>query len=138
MLEKTVKQLRQKLQRKLNNANAEVTIDQWIILDLLHKEDGVNQNELAASAYKDAPTVTRIIDLLCKKKFTERVPDATDRRRFNIKLTELGKQKINNLLPLVQSFRKKGWGDLTFEDYQTLIRILKTISQNVQTALRDD
>ncbi len=132
LIERTIKRIRQAFQKKLNEHNAGLTVDQWVILDKLQKNDGLSQNEIADSTFKDAPTVTRIIDLLCKKGFTERVMDDNDRRRFKIHLTDLGKERISEILPVVVELRRQGWQSLTDEDYITLIRILDTIYINYE------
>ncbi|WP_026210368.1 MarR family winged helix-turn-helix transcriptional regulator [Flexithrix dorotheae] len=129
-IERTMKKIRQNLQRKLNEIDAGITVDQWVILDELQQKNGLSQNEIADSTFKDAPTVTRIIDLLCKKGLTERVMDENDRRRFKILLTQEGKSKVNEVLPVVMEVRKQGWNGLGEEDHQNLIRILDTIFEN--------
>jgi len=85
---------------------------------------------LAEKTFKDAPTVTRIIDLLCKKELTERRSDPNDRRRFKIYLTPIGQAKIKQVLPVVLDLRKQGIKGLSREEYDTLIRILDTIFNN--------
>jgi len=79
---------------------------------------------------KDAPTFTRIIDLLCKKKLVERNQYNVDRRRLNINLITKGKKKVEEVSPIVLEMREKGWQNLSDEDYTTMIRILDTIYTN--------
>ena len=130
-IEQTAKKIRQHLQKKLNEIEADITVDQWVILDLLQKTDGLSQNELAIQSYKDAPTVTRIIDLLCKKGLLARHADQQDRRRFNIVLTNSGKQKIKEVYPTVVAVRKQGWSGLGSTEYEQLIGILNKVFKNL-------
>ncbi len=130
MLERTQRKIRQYFQKELLSRKTDVTVNQWIILDRLNRNDGLSQNEIADTTLKDAPTVTRIIDLLVKKKLVTRVVDNGDRRRFNILLTKAGKQKVEEVTPIVMEMRKKGWESLTDEDYTTMMRILDTIYKN--------
>jgi len=130
LLERTQKKVRQYFQKALQANKTGITVDQWIILDRLHRKDGISQNEVAEMTLKDAPTVTRIIDLLCKKKLVERTQDSGDRRRLKLNLTSKGKQKVKEVLPIVQEMREKGWQNLSDEDYSTMIRILDTIYVN--------
>lgn len=131
-IERTAKRMKQHLQRKFNSLNYGITVDQWVILDVLHDDDGMSQYEIADRTYKDAPTVTRIIDLLCKKGLTKREIDESDRRRFNIFLTTQGREKVNEILPVVMEFRNQGLRGLCNEDYQRLMRVLDTIFDNFQ------
>lgn len=130
-IERTTKKIKQKLQRKFHALQAGITVDQWVVLDSLHEHPGLSQYEIAEKTYKDAPTVTRIIDLLCKKDLVERVMDESDRRRFNVFLTENGKAKITELLPVVIEMQEIGWGDLQDADYKQLLRILDIIFNNL-------
>ena len=78
IIERTAKRMKQAFKRELNAASVGVTVDQWIILQFLNDRDGSSQFEIAKETYKDAPTVTRIIDLLCKKGLICRKADPTD------------------------------------------------------------
>lgn len=131
-IERTMKKIRQHLQGRFAEMGADLTVDQWVLLDLLNKQDGLSQNEIARQVYKDAPTVTRIIDLLCKKGLTRRVADEADRRRFSIVLTSEGKAKVEEVLPVVIEVREQGWGGLSATDYADLIRILNTVFDNLK------
>ena len=130
LIERTIKKIRQNLQRRFVEAGLDITVDQWVILDQLNNRNGLSQNELAECTYKDAPTVTRIIDLLCKKGYTTRVMDTSDRRRFQIMLTEKGHEIIDKALPEVYTIRKIGWDGLTDSDYKNLMYILDKIYHN--------
>jgi len=131
-IERTAKKIRQHLQKKFNEIGADLTVDQWVVLDLLQETDGLSQNEIAQRSFKDAPTVTRIIDLLCKKGLLTRQADTKDRRKFSIVLTPAGKQKIAEIYPTVVSVRKQGWHGLSSEDYDRLISILNKIFDNMR------
>ena len=130
LLERTQKKVRQYFQKALLSNKTDITVDQWIILDRLNRNDGLSQSEIAETTFKDAPTVTRIIDLLCKKDLVKRIQDNGDRRRLKINLTAEGKKKVEEVLPIVQDMREKGWQNLSDEDYTTMIRILDTIYAN--------
>ena len=131
IIERTAKRMRQSFKSVLKKMDAGITIDQWAILYELKKEDGLSQYELASRTFKDAPTVTRIIDILSNKKLTDRLPDPEDRRRFSIFLTDLGKNKIDEVLPAARSFREKVWGGLDEETVDMLIDKLNKVFSNL-------
>ena len=131
VLERTAKRMKQYFQQKLAQNDTDVTVDQWVILQELERQDGQSQLELARAVFKDAPTVTRIIDLLCKKKLTRRVADPADRRRFRIELTKAGRQKIAEVLPIVEEFRREAWQGLTDGEVDQLVRSLNKIFENL-------
>jgi DNA-binding MarR family transcriptional regulator len=130
-IDTTIKKIRQALQKKLDAAGLDLTVDQWVILDHVFRNEGISQNVLAELTTKDAPTVTRILDLLIRKDLAERRPDGADRRKFSIYLTDAGREKFHAALPVVVEVRRKGWGSLSDEEYQTFTRILDEIYRNI-------
>ncbi len=130
-IDTTIKKIRTALQRQFNDAGFDLTVDQWVVIDHLFRNPGISQNTLADMTTKDAPTVTRIIDLLAQKGLAERRLTDNDRRKFLVYLTEAGKAKYHEVLPIVSAMRRKGWGDLSEADYQHFIRIMDSIYQNV-------
>jgi DNA-binding MarR family transcriptional regulator len=111
---------------------AGITADQWVILDLIFQEPGLGQFEIAEKTSKDPPTVTRILDLLVRKRLVERTADPSDRRKYIISLTAAGKETVKRLYPKVQRFRVQHFDGLSDKDMYHLLRILKQINQNIQ------
>ena len=129
-IDTTIKKIRNALQKRFNEFALDITVDQWVVIDHLHKHVGVSQNILSEMTTKDAPTITRIIDLLVKKNLAERRMADDDRRKFNIFLTRDGNEVFERALPLVQEIRRQGWGNLSQDDYQHLVRIMDSIYKN--------
>lgn len=129
-LDRTAKLIKIDLGRNFKQHGIEITPEQWVIISKLYAEDGQSQSSLGEASYKDAPTVSRIIDLLCKKGLTIRAPYQGDRRRFQINLTDKGRNTVERATPIIQAARDKGWQNLTDEDYESLIRIINQISSN--------
>ncbi len=132
ILERTAKRMKRFFQEQLKEANAGITVDQWVILHQLEKGEGQNQLEIAKAVFKDAPTVTRILDLLVEKDLVARVPDQNDRRRFNIELTQKGKDKIEEVWPCMKSGREKAWSGLDNEAITQLIESLNHVFDNIK------
>ena len=132
ILERTAKRMKQYFQQQLSNANTGITIDQWVLLQILDEQEGLSQLEIAKAAYKDAPTVTRIIDLLCKKKLAIRVADPQDRRRFKIQLTKTGHKKIEEVTPIIKNAREAAWKGLNQKETNQLVQVLDKVFENIQ------
>lgn len=132
VIERTAKRMKQVCQHYLTEAGFDLTVDQWVILKELDKADGQGQNELARKTFKDAPTVTRIIDLLCKKGLTTRETTSDDRRKFQIYLTEEGKATITALVPVIKQFRLQAYQNLSDAEMDLLTDIMDRIFENLQ------
>ncbi len=138
IIERTAKRMKQALHKRLLEEGAEITADQWVLLNILADDGPASQFEIAERSYKDAPTVTRMIDLLHKKGLVDRLADPSDRRRFQIVLTVQGRKKYQETLPLVREIRAMGYDGLTDADLNQLIRIMNTIFQNFDNAKSKD
>ena len=131
ILESTAKKIKLELQRKFNEHEVEITVDQWVVLFALHQHGTQNQVSLCEHWAKDAPTITRIIELLVKKELIVREACTNDRRKYNISLSKKGKILIQKLLPIVIEFRVQGWHNLNEKDIMHIERITKKIQDNL-------
>lgn len=131
LLDRTARSVKQYAQRRFKELGFNITLDQWIVLRNLSDQDDLNQKELAELIFKDTPTLTRIIDLLCEKGLTKRKSDPDDRRSFHVGLTSAGRAKVEKLKPLVRAVRLKAWEGLTERDFNQFKRILNAICTNL-------
>ena len=130
-LDATLKKIRNYWQKSFDAQQKEITVDQWLLLENLHKHKKISHNELARLTSKDITTVSRIIELMVRKGLVKRESAANDRRKVFLQLTPLGVEKYKDVRPLVLEMRKTGWKDLTEQDYAELTRILDAIYNNI-------
>jgi DNA-binding MarR family transcriptional regulator len=73
----------------------------WWILILLMREDNLTStpSTLATKAGVSRATVTGLIDGLERDGLVVRLPDKIDRRKYSIKLTDAGQQKLDDVMP---------------------------------------
>ncbi|MEL6140538.1 MAG: MarR family transcriptional regulator [Bacteroidota bacterium] len=129
-LDRTLKVVKQHYLRAFRAAGADISTEQWVLIDQLYNENGLSQTDLANGSYKNAPTVSRIIDLLCDKGFVERQRFEGDRRRYKIYLTKSGRQLHQKLMPRVLELRQQTWQGLSDEDWEKLKIILGKVLEN--------
>ena len=132
LIERTLRLIKLRYLQTFRAANIDITPEQWVLIDKLYQSNGISQNELANITFKNAPTVSRIIDLLCKKGWTKRSRSSEDRRSYNIILTEAGSQIVETLLPKVAHLRQLGWKNMTEQDHLKFIQILNQIYENYE------
>lgn len=133
LLDRTSRRVKQYAKKKFKDLDFGITVDQWIVLRELHQDDNLSQSKLAELTFKDTPTLTRIIDLLCQKGLTERQMNPQDRRKFRIRLTTQGRSKVEELSPKVAVIRKKAWENLEKKDFEHFKHILDTIYNNLSS-----
>ena len=132
LLEKTNRRIKQYAQKRFNEFDFGVTVDQWMVLKQLYPSSDKNQSELAEATFKGTPTLTRIVDLLCAKELTQRLADAHDRRKSRVVLTPRGSEKVKEMIPKVSQIRKAAWKSLTEEDFKQFKHVLTTIYKNLE------
>jgi DNA-binding MarR family transcriptional regulator len=132
LLDRTARRVKQYAQRKFKLEDFDITVDQWLILKNLSENELMSQSEMAQILFKDQPTLTRIIDILTKKGYVERVPHPNDRRSFQLVLTEAGAGKVEELKPKVSEIRQKAWENLNEGDFEEFKRILNKIYDNLE------
>ena len=62
-LERTTRIVKLSYLKALKENGIDLTPEQWVILDNLYKEDGQSQKDLANGSFKNAPTISRILDI---------------------------------------------------------------------------
>ncbi|GAA4400519.1 hypothetical protein GCM10023187_13800 [Nibrella viscosa] len=129
-LEKTIKRYRQFAQAHITHAGIDITIDQWLVLNVIREAPELGQVEIGERVFKDQASVARIIELLVKKKLIVREPSASDRRKLDMQLTEAGRELMNVVTPIVQNYRRLALAGLNETDVDQLKSILDIIFTN--------
>ncbi len=132
ILDRTTRLLKQHYLRAFREEGVDISTEQWVLLDRLYSMGDASQTELANGTYKDAPTVSRIIDKLAKKKLVERRRFPNDRRRYLVCITENGKNVHDRITPYVQNLRQQTWQGLSEDDFNRLRNILQHIRDNFE------
>jgi len=119
--------------KAFKNIGADITPEQWVILDNLYQQNGQTQTELCDKAYKNKPTISRIIDITCDKKLTQRKAFAGDKRKSKIFLTTKGKKLVERCTSEIQSLRELSWKGLTNKDYDNFCKITDQLFKNLSS-----
>ena len=131
LLERTTRAIKLNFLKVFKEIGADITPEQWVIMDLLSEHNQLLQVDLAEKSYKDKPTISRIIDVLVRKSLVSRKADDNDRRKTIISLTPDGKSLVRKCQRKVNKLRDKTWSGLSDEDYGELIKITDRIFQNL-------
>lgn len=130
LIDRTIRKSRMYSHQRISEGGFDVTLEQWVVIKKIHENPGINQRELASSLFKDAPTLTRMLDLIGKKGYVERRRSEEDRRAFSLHLTQKGEQLVSELGPIVIDIRRKGLEGVSKEDLEAAKRVLNLIYDN--------
>jgi len=129
-IESTIKEYRKFSQKKLSSVVSDMTIDQGMILAFLDKYPDKTQKEIAAMAFKDNASMTRMLDLMEKKNYLTRSINQANRRRFNIEITPKGKEVLKTLAPIIVNNRQNALQGISEEEIVQIETLLKKIKSN--------
>ncbi len=105
---------------------------QWIALYYLGLEECINQKELAEKMQIKESTVARLVDRMERENLVERQRNENDRRVFNLVLTEKGLRYRETLLPEGEKFNDIVSKDITEDEMETFMSVLKKMVSNVK------
>ena len=129
-LDKCIKTYRQFAQRKFIEAGLDITIDQWLVLNAISEKPDLSQLEIAERVFKDASSVTRIIDLLIKKEYLQRETHEWDRRRFSLGLTKEGQAVMKKIAKVVEQNRAQALKEISEGQLLQMQQTLSLIIDN--------
>lgn len=123
------------LYRNFRKRNLQITPEQWTVLAFLWQEDGVTQQMLCNSTFKDKPSMTRLIDNLVKQNLVYRSASKVDRRSNFIHLTELGSSIEGDATEAVRETMDAALEGIDEEGMKRLRNVLALVFGNVSDAL---
>jgi len=121
-----------RLQRKFNQAGLNLTIEQWSVLYHLWKEDGISQQELCNSTFRDKPSITRLVDNLEKLNLVKRVSSKNDRRMNMIWLTEEARKLQEQSMELANQTLNEALEHVPVEKIDICKEVLQIVYDNLK------
>jgi DNA-binding MarR family transcriptional regulator len=121
-----------RLQKKFNQAGLNLTIEQWSVLYHLWKEDGISQQELWNSTFRDKPSITRLVDNLEKLNLVKRSPSKNDRRMNMILLTEEARKLQEQSMELANQTLNEALEHVPLDKIDICKEVLQIVYDNLK------
>ena len=109
----------------------EISLDQWLVLGPVWKNDGISQKDISEYCGKDKTSVTKIIDTLEKKNLVVRVTDQLDHRVRRVVLSQKGRELFLSALPVMAQTRDELRSGISDKEIEALKSILNKIYKNL-------
>ncbi len=109
----------------------EISLDQWLVLGPVWKNDGISQKDIAEYCGKDKTSITKIIDTLEKKNLVVRVTDQLDHRVKRVVLSQKGRELFLSALPVMAQTRDELRSGISDKEIEALKTILNKIYKNL-------
>lgn len=83
--------------RQFSDAYAKITLPQFFILGILHKEGELKMSDLAKTMNVSTAAMTGIVSRLVRDGYVERVYDVGDRRIIKVRATKKGSNVVDKV-----------------------------------------
>jgi DNA-binding MarR family transcriptional regulator len=123
--------VRRELAERFKAEGHNVGPEEWAILLLLWRKDGLAPSVIADATIRDRTTVTRFLDAMEGKGLLVRKTNPSDRRRSQVELTGNGRALEAVLVPIAQALIEKTHAGLTEEEQQVLVTLLRKMTLNL-------
>ncbi len=106
-----------------------LTATQFFVLIYVNKEGSCKVSQLAEYMDVKPSAVTLMIDRLEQHALVERKHDTKDRRVVNISLTELGKEKLTQVIEARKAVVQRYLSNLDREELETMAAMAEKLAQ---------
>lgn len=124
--------MKRRLSVAIKKAGYDITIEQWTILNVLWKNEGLIQTEIAQKTFKDKTNLTRILDKMERDNLIVRNKNPKNRREYKITLTENGANIFRQLIPIAQNNNEILLQTLSSEERSLVVNAVKKIIDNLE------
>ena len=109
----------------------DLTAEQFHLLKNISENTPLSQNQLCEIGQKSAANVTRILDRLEKKGFAKREQNPADRRSSLLFLTSQGKELVDEVSRLFESFSDHLTRGISDQEQALLAQLLLQVQKNL-------
>jgi DNA-binding MarR family transcriptional regulator len=106
----------------------------WVLIHI-DEADGPSLGEIAARLRLDAPTASRAVTQLLRRKLVKAEGDRGDRRRVRLALAPQGRERIAVLRRVAADLRSATVHGLTRDEEETLRQLLRKLIGNLDALL---
>lgn len=110
----------------------DITTSQWAVLKLLSVESILTQAQIAERLNSDRATCGCIIDRLAKKEMIFKKINVTDRRAFDISLSQKGIRLVEIFTERALESNKQALKGISENDIKILYKVLRQITDNLE------
>ena len=112
-----------------------LTAQQFWVLVNIDEADGPSLGEMADRLRMDAPTASRAVTQLLKRKLVKAEGDRGDRRRLRLRLTPAGRARMPALRTLAAELRSTAVHGLSADEEAALRALLRKVIGNLDKLL---
>jgi MarR family transcriptional regulator, 2-MHQ and catechol-resistance regulon repressor len=109
-----------------------LNITEFSVLEVLYFKGKQTIQQIGKSILISSGSMTYVIDKLEQKGLLNRIDCPNDRRVIHVVLTEDGMKFMEKIMPNHRDLIDNMFGDLTDQESQTMVKLLKKVSKRVE------
>ncbi|GGB58827.1 MarR family transcriptional regulator [Lentibacillus populi] len=125
VLMKSAKSVEDRIKQDIKRYGVSTT--EFTILEALYHKGNLTVQQICDAVLINSGSITYVIDKLQKKGLLKRSPSKSDRRVVHVQITDQGKQLMNRIFPKHQAVIEEVFKDVSPEEKQTVIDVLKKV-----------
>lgn len=102
LIARTQSRIEQEINIVLQNEDARLTVQHWLVLEELSTTDGKSMGDIQKSTLINDSTLTKLVDRLVSLNLAYRSPDEGDRRKVLIFLSRVGAPFIRKIRSMIK------------------------------------
>ncbi len=130
MLGRSLKVFKNHMNIELKSKNIDLSLEQFIILNMLDSHCDFIQQDLANQLQKDKSLIVRQVDGLLKNRYVVRVENENDKRKKTLILTKSGFEKLNEIRQIGDEVTVKLLSGVTEDELNVFRHVLTKIWEN--------
>ena len=130
LTEQNLKHFRDLVNHAFHKGGYDVTYDQWAVLAAIAQKQGITQIVIAEITRKEPASISRILKLLEKKEFIQKVRDSKNKRAKRIYLTPFGDETQKQATKTFNNLAKVGFNGVYEQEINLFVRILDKLKGN--------
>jgi DNA-binding MarR family transcriptional regulator len=129
---KTFKMMDEYLESVLCDNNLQISKRQWLVLNFIRTNPGLNQNKLAHFVNRDKTSIARFVATLEKKEFVIKKASKEDKRVKTLFITDKAEALLAEATPIIREAVLKLQNEISEEEVKETIKSLKKIQEKIK------
>lgn len=102
----------------------------YLLVLTVHYNDGVSQEKIADLLKTDKAAIARAVQKLCSEGYLLRVPDAGDKRKYKLSLSDSARPLVPQIQAAIQEWEQTVLAGVPREAYELLEHYLEHMARN--------
>jgi len=130
LLGQTFNLMRLKLKESFRENNMDLSMEQYVMLNLISHKDNLTQQDLSNHFQKDKSLILRHVNTLIEESYVDRETDKDDKRKKILILTSKGQEVLELLRKVAQKVSEDLLEGVTESEKEVFQKVIQKIQNN--------